>query len=71
MTKGGKRKPGPGKKLGAPTKRDFAKEPTSIRVSPIVLVFLRSTGNASEFIEETIRRTQSFKKWNKDRCDTK
>lgn len=63
MPKGGKRIAGEGKKLGAPPKRGVRKIGFSGRATPEVVEFLRSLENASEWIEETVRRTKAFKEW--------
>lgn len=60
---GGKRIPGEGKKLGAPTKRGVAKQPFSGRATPNVVAFLQSRDNASEWIEDAIRRTKDFREY--------
>lgn len=59
MSHGGKRK-GAGRKL-APD----AKQPISARVSQDVKAFLAEQANASETIEETLRRSKSFREWKK------
>jgi len=64
---GGKRTAGPGKSLGAPPKRGVAKVPFSGRVTPDVREFFRSRANASEWIEDAIRRTKDFRDWLRDR----
>jgi hypothetical protein len=64
---GGKREPGDGKSLGAPPKRGVAKEPFSGRATPDVVEFLRSRENASEWIEDAIRRTKEFRDWMRSR----
>lgn len=61
MSHGGKRK-GAGRKP-APD----AKQPISARVSPEVKAFLADQANASETIDETIRRSKKFKDWDKGR----
>lgn len=67
MTHGGKRIPGEGKSLGAPAKRGVAKKPFSGRATPDVVEFLRQTGNASEWIEDTVRQTREFRDWLRSR----
>lgn len=55
--KGAGRKPGPyGAKVNA-----------VVRVSAAVKLFLESTGNASETIEQQIRRSKAFRDWNAQR----
>lgn len=61
---GGRRTPGPGKKLGAPTLRAEAKVPISARVSPSVRRFLMREGNLSEAIEIMARKSAEFPTWN-------
>ena len=63
MSHGGKREAGPGKSLGAPPKRGTAKVPFSGRATPDVVEFLRQTGNLSETVEETVRRSKAFREW--------
>jgi len=67
MTRGGKRKAGPGKTIGAPPKRGTAKVPMSVRVTPDVSEFLRESGNASEAIETIVRRSKAFREHGKSR----
>jgi hypothetical protein len=64
---GGKRVPSDGKSLGAPPKRGIAKLPYSGRATPDVVEFLRSRANASEWIEDAIRRTKEFRDWMRSR----
>jgi hypothetical protein len=58
---GGRREPGPGKKLGAPPKRGVAKVTMSVRVTPEVKACLDATGNASEAVESMVRRSKAFR----------
>jgi len=63
MKRGGKRKAGPGKLLGAPPKRGVTKEAFSGRATPDVLEFLRATGNISETLESIVRHSKAFRLW--------
>lgn len=62
--KGGKRK-GAGRKPG----RHGAKVTLATRVSVDVKAFLESTGNASQTVEDTVRRSKAFREWRKQQPD--
>lgn len=55
---GGKRE-GAGRKPGP----HGAKVTQALRVSKDVKAFLAATGNASQAVEDTVRRSQAFKDW--------
>lgn len=46
---------------GSKPKRGVAKVTLSLRVTPEVKVFLNATGNASETIEDMVRRSKAFR----------
>lgn len=50
-------------RIGRPLKRGVNKLPFSGRATPDVCDFLKSRGNASEWIEDAIRRTKAFRDW--------
>ena len=62
---GGRRTPGPGKRLGAPTKAN-AKQTLALRVPPSIRDYLHSTGNASVAVEEIVARSAGYRAWAKD-----
>jgi hypothetical protein len=67
---GGKREPGPGKKLGRPPTDGAAKETLAVRVGSDVKAFFEHTRDESgrsigQQIEDTTRRTAAFKRWQK------
>lgn len=57
---GGPRKAGPGARMGQPLKRGVKKVTLSLRVTPAVKAYLASSGNASEALEDIIRRQRDF-----------
>ena len=61
--------PGGGKRKGAGRKpgRHGAKVTLATRVSEDVKAFLESTGNASQTVDETVRKTKAFREWMKSR----
>ena len=60
---GGKRTPGPGKKLGRPTVHGVAKINHTLRLTPDVKAFLLQVGNGAELIEGLVRRSKAFQEW--------
>lgn len=63
LTRGGKRVAGPGKKIGRPP-TPGAKVAYGTKLDPVVVSFLRSCDNAAVTIEDAIKRSAGFKKWN-------
>ena len=61
---GGKRK-GAGRKPG----RHGAKVTLATRVSEDIKAFLESTGNASQTVEDVVRRSKAFRDWRKKQPD--
>lgn len=64
-THGGRRIPGPGKRLGAPRKHDQTKINLTARVTPDVSRFLRRHGSIGEAIEAYARADPEFPKFQK------
>ncbi len=50
-------------RIGAPLKRGVKKLTFSGRATPDVCSFLKSRVNASEWIEDAVRRTKAFRDW--------
>jgi len=63
MTAGGKR-PGAGRK---PAPEGTQKVPYTTKLTPEVVAFLRQCDNAAETIDETLRRSKTFKDWVKSK----
>lgn len=59
MGRGGKRK-GAGRK---PAPAGTQKQPMAIKVAPDVREYLRQCDNATEIIENALRRSKSFRGW--------
>lgn len=62
MNRGGKRK-GAGRK---PAPKGTAKVPITIKVEPELREYLRSCENATEAIETALKRSKSFREWERD-----
>lgn len=65
MTKpkhGGKRKPGPGKRIGRPPST-AKKIPLAIKIDPELRAYLSTRENMTETIETELRDSDDFKTW--------
>lgn len=68
--RGGKRKAGPGKKLGRPVKAD-AKQKYATKLAPDLIEYLRQLNpHAAEVIDKALRESDDFKEYQNDRQRT-
>ena len=60
-THGGRRTPGPGKRIGRPPMAGGKRETMAFSLSPAVAEYLRAQANQSAFVDALVRRTNAFK----------
>jgi hypothetical protein len=65
MTHGGKRTPGPGKKLGRTPSPD-PKIQKTYRLEREIVAYLATTGNATREIETKVKRSKGFREWKRN-----
>ena len=59
----------PEQKTGRPRENpEAAKQQYSTKIDPQIIKYLRASGNAAATLEALIRRSKSFKLWDKNQC---